>query len=135
LAKADAVRKRLYGYSLLLHRNYADAVQVWTELYDQASALTSNEERSLLAWAQAGRGNLPEVAKLMRAYSLPPAAVEAGPQSILFPRVIFLKALAEQQAHNNEDAKRLFKLFLEYSGDRDFAYGEENKAREALRKL
>jgi hypothetical protein len=66
---------------------------------------------------------------------LPFSAAEPSPQAILFPRMLFLKALAEQHANNREDAKRLFKLFLEYSKDRDLSYGEESRAREALAKL
>jgi tetratricopeptide (TPR) repeat protein len=130
-----AVRRQLLGYSLLLQRNYPDAVQLWSEVYNNTSGLEAKDERILLAWAHAGRNNLAEVATLVRAYPLPFSAAEPSPQAILFPRMLFLKALAEQHANNREDAKRLFKLFLEYSKDRDLSYGEESRAREALAKL
>jgi hypothetical protein len=131
---ADTLRRQLMGYSLLLNGNFADAAGVWTELYKNASVLTGNDERILLAWAQAERGNLPETAKLMRSFALPPNAVDPALQLLLFPRAIFVKALSEQQANNTKEAKRLFKLFLDYSADRDFAYGEEKRARELLAK-
>ena len=65
---ADAFRRQLLGYSLLLHRNYSEAAQLWTEVYNKTSAVSANEERLLLAWAQAGRNNLAEVANLMRTH-------------------------------------------------------------------
>jgi tetratricopeptide (TPR) repeat protein len=130
-----AVRRQLLGYSLLLQRNYLDAVQLWTEVYNNTSGLEAKDERILLAWAHAGRNNLAEVTTLLRAFPLPFSAAEPSPQAILFPRMLFLKGLAEQHANNREEAKRLFKLFLEYSKDRDFSYGEESRAREALAKL
>jgi tetratricopeptide (TPR) repeat protein len=130
----DPGRRQLLGYSLLLHRNYVDAAKIWSAAYENTSATTANDERLLLAWAETERGNLAATATLMRAYSLPPSGVDPGTQSILFPRSIFLKAVAEQQANNSGEAKRLFKLFLDYSADRDFIYGEERRAREAVAK-
>jgi tetratricopeptide (TPR) repeat protein len=130
----DPGRRQLLGYSLLLHRNYADAARVWSAAYDSTPASTANDERVLLAWAETERGNLAGAATLMRAYSLPPQGAEPGAQSILFPRSIFLKAVAEQHANNRVEADRLFKLFLDYSADRDFVYGEERRARESIAK-
>jgi Flp pilus assembly protein TadD len=130
--KPDPVRRQLLGYSLLLHRNYAEAAGLWSEIYNKTSAISGQDERVLLAWAEAERGNLAEVSTLMRAFALPPASAEPGVESILFPRSIFLKALAEQHENNQTEARRLFKLFLDYSADRDFVYGEEKRAREAL---
>jgi hypothetical protein len=129
----DSARRRLLGYAFLLHRNYIDAVRLWTAVYDSTSASAANNERVLLAWAEAERGNLPAAAKLMRAYSLPPSSVDPGPESILFPRSIYLKALAEEHMNNGPEATRLFKLFLQYSAGRDFVYREEQRAREALK--
>jgi tetratricopeptide (TPR) repeat protein len=131
-SEADPRRRQLLGYSLLLHRNYADAARVWSAVYDKTSAASANEERILLAWAETERGNLAEAANLMRAYSIPPQGADPGLPSILFPRSIFLKAMAEQHVHNREEAHRLFKLFLDYSAGRDFIYGEERRARQAL---
>jgi tetratricopeptide (TPR) repeat protein len=127
----DPGRRQLLGYSLLLHGNYAAAAQLWSGIYNATSALSAQDERILLAWAQAELGNLPEVAALMRAYALPPSGADPGLQSILFPRSIYLKALAEQHAGNRVESLRLFKLFVTYSGDQDFAYGEERRARNA----
>jgi hypothetical protein len=50
----------------------------------------------------------------------------------LFPRSIYLKAVAEQHMNNRAEAQRLFRLFLQYSAGGDFVYGEEQRARAAL---
>jgi tetratricopeptide (TPR) repeat protein len=133
-SEADGARRQLLGYALLLHQNYAEAARLWTDVYNKTSGLTANEERLLLAWAQAGIGNGSEVGTLLRSYPTPPAGAEPGLASILFPRSIFLKALAEQNANRRDEARRLFKLFLDYSADRDFVYREESRAREAISK-
>jgi hypothetical protein len=129
---AEAVRRQLLGYSLLLNGNFVDAAKIWRERYDSTSAVASNDERVLLAWAEVETGNSEDAAKLMRYFALPPNAADPALQLLLFPRAIFLKALSEQHANNTQESKRLLKLFLDYSADRDFSYGDEKRAREVL---
>lgn len=133
--RPDMMQRQVAGYNLLLHQKFADAAQVLRWVWERTPPQTGGDERALLTWAEAGRGNWTEVPKVLTHWPLPPRAPDPGPTTILFPRVVYLKAQAEKMAGKQQEARRLFKLFLELSKDRPFAFGEESTAQAELTKL
>ena len=85
-------RPELQGWRLLLERRYPEAINFWTAVYQNASMVTGNEARMVLAWALTAADRKSEAAPLMSKWPLPPPGPEPGLSSVAVAKFIELKA-------------------------------------------
>ena len=120
--------------SLLLRREFQGAIPVLEALYQRTDPLKDGQERLLLAWALVETGRVSDATKLMTVCPFP-FVVNSEITPLTFPRYLFLRGVLEEQAGKRAEARRDYKLFLEYSGDVPDIFGDDARARKSLAAL
>jgi thioredoxin-like negative regulator of GroEL len=87
----EAARRQLLGYALLLDGRFDEAAEVWREVYDSTPGLSVNEPRTALVWALTAAGHNDQARELMPRGFLPPAALDPGPNILLFRKAAELR--------------------------------------------
>ena len=119
-------------YALLFARDYAAAAPLLQEALDHSTPTPEEALPVLLAWARIETKQAQEAAKLLARNPVPNAAATDVFTALYYPRVFFLKAEAQRQAGQREEAARNYRLFLQLSGPAPEMFGDEQRAREAL---
>jgi len=120
------------GYALLFSRHFREAAPVFAGIHRQTAPASAGLVQTLLAWTLIESGRWVEARPLVVSWPLPNPGVEAIFQTLVFPRVLFLRgALAEKEGQTAR-AREHFRLFVNYAGDLPAVFGEQRRAREAL---
>ena len=82
----------LAGWKLFATGRYAEAVEFWKRLYDATSVIEGNEARVMLAASLRGANRMPEAAKLLAKWPLPPIGPDPGLSSVVFVQAVEVKA-------------------------------------------
>jgi hypothetical protein len=120
------------SHALLFAKEFAAAVPPLTRFNDRTPASSPNPVNTLLAWALVESGDFAPARALLRINAIPDPSGEYPFLSLSFPRVFYLRAMVAANQGRHEDARRNYKLFLQYSGDVPTIFGEERRARAAL---
>ncbi len=124
------LRETLVGAALVFDRNFGAASPFWKALYETGGPDADPTAPVALAWTLLETGAPRDAATLLRWNPIPPAAGPGALVSLYFPRLYYLRAAA---GGSSEAAKADYRLFLQLSGPDPLVWGEEVKARAALR--
>jgi tetratricopeptide (TPR) repeat protein len=118
--------------ALLFQRKFAEALPALETAYRETSPNSDGQIRTLLSWANVEAGRVQEARALLRLYPLPLASGDVLFASLTFPRYFYLKGAVLDQEGKHEEARKLFQLYLKYSGDLPEIFGDQEKARKSL---
>ena len=127
-----ALRKQALIYTFLLSRNYKDAGVLLRESWEKATSFDRDEIQVLLGWTLVETGQAGEARSLLAVDPLVQPGTESVFYCLIFPRILYLRAVVAEQAGDQVAAAENYRLFLRYSGDTPAIFGEEEKARKAL---
>jgi hypothetical protein len=122
------------AYRSVFARDFRSAAPEIEKQYLATDPMKDGQVRSLLAWALVETGRNAEASKLLALYPFPFTA-ESPFSLLVFPRYLFLRAVEEERGNKRAEARRDYKLFLEYSGDVTDIFGDEARARKSLTEL
>jgi tetratricopeptide (TPR) repeat protein len=118
--------------ALLLSRSFPEAAVQLTKLSGQTPPGSQDPVDTLLAWALAETGGFKPAEDLLALTPLPDSLHEHPLLSLSFPRILFLRAVVQEEQGRRDQARANYQLFLQLSGDLPMVFGEERRAREAL---
>jgi hypothetical protein len=119
-------------YALLFTRRFSDAVPPLEKLYRGLNPSNDAQIRTLLAWAYVETGRLADASRVLGPYPMFLASGDTLFAPLIFPRYLFLRGAVLEQNGRNTEAKRLYELFLRYSGDLPDVFGNDAIARRKL---
>ncbi len=126
------IRSAALAYALLLSKHFREAAALLRELVRQTPPSPGEPMPVLLAWALLESGQDP--GDLLARWPLPRVEIEQPLPALVFPRVIFLRALWLDKQGRRQEARPLYSLFLKYAGDRPSTFAERERAEAALRR-
>jgi tetratricopeptide (TPR) repeat protein len=116
-APAQAVLRRLaLAYALLSSGEFAAAVGPLQEIYTTTQPSATDWPGVPLAWALIRSGQVDRVAPLLSGYQAPNAAVQGPLGSLVFPRVLEMRAELAGKQGRRDEAQAYLKLFAKYGG-------------------
>jgi len=131
-AAAAPLRDLWLAYAFLLNKDFAEAGALLTKSAE--SGLNTDDSLPVLeAWALVETGKESEAAPLLKFNPAPPMTGPALVTSLYFPRLYYLRGVVAQKQGKIDEARADYQLFLKLSGDTPLQWGEEEKARQALR--
>lgn len=110
------LRRTALAYALLMDGRVRDALPVLGELLTNSPPSPWETLPVLLAWAATESGEDPT--RWLRRWPIPDPGMPQPFDFLTWPRVLYLQALVHQRRGDNEQARALFRLFLETAGDR-----------------
>jgi tetratricopeptide (TPR) repeat protein len=119
--------------ALLLSKSFPEAAVQLTKLSGETPPGSQDPVDVLLAWALVETGSFKQAEDLLALTPLPDPVREHPLLSLSFPRVLFLRAVVQEKLGRRDQAKANYELFLQLSGDLPMIFGEESRAREALK--
>jgi tetratricopeptide (TPR) repeat protein len=128
----EALKKRALAYALLLSKNFAEAEPVFREIVNETHPFGAGPLRVLLAWTLAENGRMREAGELLQTYPIPNPREDSTFDSLVFPRLLFLRGVVLEKQGKRQEAVSSYRLFLKCSGDLPSVFGEEARARQAL---
>jgi Tfp pilus assembly protein PilF len=130
-ASQHPIKNFALAYALLLGQEFQPASLLLKQMYEIPGPAADEALPFLLAWSYAETGRAKDAAPLLRFNPIPsPAGV--GPFTpFYFPRIYYLRAVAEQQEGKRDQARANYRLFLQLSGPDPLLWGEERKAAQA----
>ena len=123
------------AYALLLAHRFREAAPLLETLYRETNPLRDGQIRTLLAWAYVETGRIADAEPLLRTYPIPLASGDSMFASLMFPRYLFLRAVALEKNGKRAEAKQSYELYLKYAGDAPDGSGEALAARQEVDKL
>jgi tetratricopeptide (TPR) repeat protein len=123
------------AYALLFAQKFPQALPVLEKLFHQTNPNGDGQIRTLLAWAQAESGHLPEAQRLLDPTPIPLSSVEPLFAGLIFPRYLYLRGAVLDKGGKRAEAKRSYELFLKYAGDLPDIFGDEARAQQRLAAL
>jgi tetratricopeptide (TPR) repeat protein len=123
------------AYALIFARKFREALPLLQSLYVETNPLRDGQIRTLLAWAYVETGRIGDANRLLGAYPIPLSSGESVFASLIFPRYLFLKAVALGEQGSRGEAKRSYELFLKYAGDVPDIFSDGALARQKLSTL
>lgn len=119
--------------ALLLSKHFQEAAGRWRKLYEQIPPGSPDPVEVPLAWALVETGQFALAEPLLANNAIPDALREHPFLSLSFPRVFFLRGVLLERQGRRQEARTNYEIFLRLSGDLPMIFGEEQRAREALR--
>ncbi len=130
-AQAGLKRQALM-FAFLLSRRHAEARAILEQMYQGSPPLSARELPVLFAGTLIETGDFGRARDLLALNPL----VEPGSESpfyvLVFPRILYLRAMVAKHFSDRNKAVANYRLFLDYSGNIPLAFGDEKRARRAL---
>jgi hypothetical protein len=104
----------------LASRDFAAAVAPLEEIYNATQPDSPDWPAVPLAWALAENGKFERVPQLVSGNQAPDPATEDPLRSLVFPRVLSVRAALAARQGRRDEAEAVQKLFVKYSGDAGF---------------
>jgi hypothetical protein len=99
------------AYALLLSKNFEAAVPLLREIEAHAAPSPNEPAPVLLAWALVETGHFDEAEKYLRNTPVPMASGPAPFESLIFPRIFYLRAAVAQKQGAKTVADQNYRLF------------------------
>jgi len=109
-------RRLALAYALLSSEQFAAAREPLQEIYDTAQPSSPDWPGVPLAWALIRTGHDERVTPVMSGYQAPNPAVQGPLGSLVFPRVLEVRAALAGKQGRREEAQADLKLFQKYGG-------------------
>ncbi len=110
------LRRVALAYALLSSQEFAAAVEPLREIYDTAQPSATDWPAVPLAWALISIGQTDRVTPLLSGYQAPNPAVQGPLGSLVFPRVLEVRAALAGKQGKREEAQADLKLFSRFGG-------------------
>ncbi|HXN48133.1 MAG TPA: hypothetical protein VN893_15905, partial [Bryobacteraceae bacterium] len=110
------IRRLALAYALLSSEQFAAAVEPLREIYDTAQPSSPDWPGVPLAWALIRTNQVDRVTPLLSGYQAPNPAVQGPLGSLVFPRVLEVRAALAGRQGRREEAQADLKLFSKYGG-------------------
>jgi Flp pilus assembly protein TadD len=117
LQRSSAGASTANAYALLLAQKYQEALPALESTYQKTNPAADGQLRTLLAWAYIELGRVNEAGKLTALYPIPLSSGDPLFASLIFPRFLYLRSKALEQAGKQAEAKQNYDLYLKYSGE------------------
>ena len=130
---AAAIRDTAVSTALLLARDFAGASPILKRLYDSPASVSDPSAPIALAWTLIETGRTGDAVPLLQWNPIPPPGGPGALVSLYFPRLYYLRAIAAAKDGKGSEARSNYQLFLKLSGPDPLLWGEEQKARAALK--
>lgn len=124
------VRETALAYALLLGGHHNAAVGILRDLLARTSPEPSEALPVMLAWALLESGQ--QADQWLARWPVPPSGLEPF-ACLVFPRVVYLHARALENQGRRQEARDLYRLFLDLAGERKLAPSERQRAESAAR--
>jgi tetratricopeptide (TPR) repeat protein len=129
-----AARQFALAVALLYSKQFPEASAVLRKRYDQTPPASPDPVEVPLAWALLESGQVKPAEDLLATNAIPDPLRDSLFLSLSFPRVFYLRGVVLEKQGRREEARANYELFLRFSGDLPGIFGEEQRAREALRR-
>ena len=126
------IRDFSLAYALLVSREFAAALPVLKQMWENGAPGADEGLPVMLAWCYLETGNAKDAAALLRSNPIPSSNVFTPYTSFYLPRLFFLRARLAEKDGRRDEARAQYRRFMELSGPDALAWGEEQKARAAL---
>jgi hypothetical protein len=110
------LRRLALAYALLTSQEFQAAVGPLQEIYDATQPSATDWPGVPLAWALIGSGQVDRVTPLLSGYQAPNPAVQGPLGSLVFPRVLEMRAELAGKQGRRDEAQAYLKLFARYGG-------------------
>lgn len=128
-AAQHGIKEFALAHALLLGKQFGPALEVLRGVYNEGNSTQDESLPVLLAWALIETSDDKDAAPLLEPNPIP-APTGVGPfTSFYFPRLFFLRGELAARQGKADEAKADYKLFVQLSGDWNFEWGEEKKAK------
>jgi hypothetical protein len=110
------IRRLAVGYALLFSRRFQAAVKPLEEMYQATQPSSPDWPAVPLAWALAESGQFGRVPQLVSGNQAPDVAAQGPLRSLVFPKVLYVRAMLATKQGRRDQAEADLKLFRMYAG-------------------